>query len=292
MADTWGYCDGDQPVVVVPVTKPILWQQRTVDTAAGIIVIRGDHGQEPKMEYFESVSPGIYPGPVYPLSLVAHQREQTQWAAGRKNHDRYSFGYEPTGSQVQQGNVSEYLLRDKATGRLVFVTPLTLRNSSSEVFVAYEVAFADEVHSGQLNQLSMYVLEENDPRRINIDTMASTANDWMARNAGLFRANEGVLIEFTPVNGEVWRAFGEMNNQVVYQLDISLNSRIKPNLVSLSTEYGTELAPSQGTVPSTPPSAASGDCNNIASLNVDQLQQCANALVGELAKRAGNTPSK
>src|SRR6185436_13416809 len=115
------------------------------------------HGKA-KLEYKSVVKADDYPGPVYPASLAARQRSQSAWAAGRENEDRNGFGYEPATAEAQAGNVSEYLLRNSVTGRLEWVTPLTLRHSSSELFVAYAVSPADEVRSGSLNQLSVYVL--------------------------------------------------------------------------------------------------------------------------------------
>lgn len=239
LRDVWGYCDGDEPIVVVPVTKQVHWMDRTVDTAAGIITIRGNSGEEAKFEHFASVEPGSYPGPVYPMSLVEVQRDQAKWIAGRKNADRFGFGYDPGSSPDQQGNVSEYLLRDKATGRLVYVTPLTLRSSGANVFVAYAITYADEVRSGSLNELSLYVLEDGDPRRnVNIDTLAADAKTWMSDSAGNFVPNGGVLIEYTPINGTTWRAFGEMNGVVVYQLDITAWGMSPAKLVKVDPNYG------------------------------------------------------
>lgn len=281
MSDVWGYCDGDQPIVVIPLTQPMKWLGRSVDTAAGVLVVQGDNGNEPKLTYKPEVKQGEFPGPVYPDSLVAVQREEAKWAAGRKNMDRYSFGYDPSNSEVQSGNPAEYLLRDKTTGRLVFVTPLTLRSSSSEVFVAYSVTYADEVQAGSLNELSIYVLGHNDPRLVNIDQLSAEANDWMAKNAGMFRANQGKLIEFTPIDGDVWRVFGELGGQVVYQLDISASRKIAPVLVSVGA-YGDSPTPSQQPG-STAGQSVCGD--NIAALDNSALAECLRVVTGEIQSR-------
>ena len=41
MSDVWGYCDGDQPIVVIPLTQPMkwIWDDR-FDTAAGVLVVQ------------------------------------------------------------------------------------------------------------------------------------------------------------------------------------------------------------------------------------------------------------
>lgn len=272
ISDVWGYCDGDEPIVVVPMTRQVRTANRTVDTAGGLVTVRGENGQT-QLTYIASAEPGDFPGPVYPASMVVEQRNQMEWAAGRKSRESYGFGYEPATSEVQEGNVSEYLLRNATTGRLEWVTPLTLRNSSSELFVAYAVSPADEVSSGNLNQLDVYVLADDDPRRINIDTLESDALDYFRRNAGTFRSNGGKLVEFVPVDGDVWRAFGELNGRVVYRLDISANNSISPRLVSLSPEDPSESVDN----------AACGE--PVGGLTPTQLVACIQQMADELEAR-------
>lgn len=231
-SDVWGYCDGDEPIVVIPTTKQIQFRDRTVDTTGGLIIVRGEDGQV-KLTHVGEAKAGDYPGPVYPMSLVERQRDMTKWAAGRKNEDRRSFGFEPATSEAQAGNTSEYLLKNKTTGRLEWVTPLTLRKSTSELFVAYAITPADVVNGGHLNSLSVYILDEDDPRRINIDNLEADALDYLAKNAGTFISNGGKLVEFTPVDGDVWMAFGELKGRVVYRLEISAGDNINPRLVSV-----------------------------------------------------------
>lgn len=286
MNDVWGYCNGDEPIVVIPLTQPVKWMDRTVDTAAGILIVQGNNGDEPKLTYKADVKQGEYPGPVYPDSLVAHQREEAKWAAGRLNmkEDRGSFGYVPSTSAVQNGNPSEYLLRDKVTGRLVFVTPLTLRSSSSGVFVAYAVTYADEVHASNLNEMSIYVLGHNDPRLVNIEDLSARADVWMSQNAGMFRANNGTLIEFTPIDGDIWRVFGEMNGRVVYQLDISASDKISPVLVSVDAS-GSVSAPAVDSAQPGVSQTQSVCGGNIASLDDGSLANCLRAVTNEVQSR-------
>lgn len=294
LSDAWGYCDGDEPVVVVPMSQRekigSFFNGRTVDTAAGIVVIRGNQG-EPTLTHEPEVEAGSYRGPVYPDSLVAQQRDGLQWAAGRKNKNRFDFGYDPSESSVQAGNGAEYLLRDVNTGRNVYVTPLTLRSSTSEVFVAYSVTYADEVKSGELNELAVYVLDRDDDRLVNIDQLAAEANDWMSRNAGTFRSNGGRMIEFTPIDGDTWRVFGEMGGQVVYQLDISATNKMAPKLVSLSRtdsddeDASTEGDSSQGDAP--PASGSSSCMADLGQLDNAALADCLNAVSSEMQLRFG-----
>lgn len=232
ISDVWGYCDGEQPIVIVPMTEQVYFKHRTVDTAAGIVKITGENGKT-SLKYEPTVKVGEYPGPVYPASLVVKQREESVWSAGRKNMNRYSFGFDPASSSSQAGNVSEYLLRDVASGRLQWVTPLTLRSSSSELFVAYAITNADEVNSGSLNELSIYAMAQKDPRVVNIDNLESQTRSYLSDvEPGFFSAG-GKLVEFIPINGDTWRAFGELSGRVKYRIDISAQRTIPTILVDL-----------------------------------------------------------
>jgi hypothetical protein len=290
--DVWGYCDGNQPIVVIPVTQQVHWMDRTVDTAAGIIVVQGDHGTT-KLTYKGNIKPGEYPGPVYPITLIARQREQAMWAAGRQNMERNGFGFETATSDAQAGNVSEYLLRDSATGRLVYVTPLTLRNSSSELFVAYAESYADEVNNGQLNQMSIYALADNDPRRINIDNLEADARNYLSQKVPGFFSSGGKLVEFVPVDGDIWRAFGELNGRVVYQLDISANKTVAPVLIDLDANIQVDVPAPQPVPPVQPsqqqPSGFSVCGNSPDTLTPDQVATCIKLFTDQLAERA-NAP--
>lgn len=285
-SDVWGYCDGDEPIVVIPTTKQIQFKDRTVDTAGGLIIVRGQDGQV-KLTYVSEAKAGDYPGPVYPTSLVERQRDMTRWAAGRKNEDRRSFGFEPATSEAQAGNTSEYLLKNKTTGRLEWVTPLTLRKSTSELFVAYAITPADVVDGGHLNSLSVYILGEDDPRRINIDNLEADALDYLAKNAGTFISNGGKLVEFTPVDGDVWRAFGELKGRVVYRLEISASDNITPQLVSVGATGNDNESEGDGN--------DTKFCGqNPSELTPNQLVSCIQAMADELDQRQqpGSEPSE
>jgi len=206
-------------------------------------------------------------------------------AAGRKNSDegRGNFGFDPASSKAQAGNVSEYLLRNAETGRLEWVTPLTLRGSSSELFVAYAITPADVIDEGQLNRLTMYILERDDPRAINIDNLEADARNYLATNAGTFISNGGKLIEFTPIDGDLWRAFGELNGRVVYRLDISASANIRPELVNIGAGADT---PDEGETPS------NSECGNtLSDLTPTQLGECLKVLTDELVSRQPPGPT-
>lgn len=296
-SDVWGYCIGKEPIVVMPVTKVTRYNDRTVLVPAGVVTVRGDHGKT-VLKYIERVVEGkaeglTLPGPVYPASIAKIQREEYQWSAGRGNKNRVGFGYEPTSADVQGSNVSEYLLRNEETGRLELVTPLTLRNSTSELFVAYSVISADSVDANALNTMDMYVLAEDDVRRVNIEKLEAAAKDWLSIHASGFLASGGMLREFTPVNGDSWRAYGEVNGYVSYYLDISANNQFEPKFVSIGGTSDGENTPP--VMPgSTPLPGELPDCriDNLSNLSVNQLALCDDALTEEFVRRANATATE
>jgi hypothetical protein len=293
--DAWGYCRGDEPVVVIPVQRQIHYKDRTVRVAAGVVIVRGSPAGRTRFEHRTDVRPGELPGPVYPESLVNAQRAAVQWAGGREIHDRQKFGFEPTDSKVQQGNVKDYLLRRADDGRLYRVTPATPRQSDSQQFVAYEMVPADTVSDGQLNPLDIYVLADDDPRVINIDQLAAAATDYIAgANPGLISSGAS-LVEFLPVQGDIWQAYVEINGRVVYRLTISYENKIPTRLVSVDTgtaagEGGGGGRPAAGGTPGPANPSARTDCTRPpAELTDRQLTDCIRAWADELARRSLST---
>jgi hypothetical protein len=282
IGDVWGYCSGAEPVVVIPVTQMIRFMNRSVSTAAGVIEVRGSAGKT-TLTYLPTVTAGSLPGPVYPESLVSVQLAQASWAAGRGSMNNGGFGYEPANSAAQAGNAGNYLLRSAATGRLEWVTPLTLRNSTSQLFVGYAVSGADTVTAGKLNPLSVYVLSPSDPRQVNIDNLEAEARNWLAQQEPGFISSGGKLLEFTPASGNMWRAYGELNGRVVYLIDMDATGAVAPTLTSV-----TALSGGSGGSGGGGPAGSTAVCGKpLASLTASQLAFCLRSFADELAGRAG-----
>src|SRR5262249_16028824 len=233
------------------------------------------------LAYQPDVKPGGLPGKVYPATLVDTQVTEASWAAGRGSMNNGGFGYEPTNSAAQQGHTSDYLLRDTATGRLGAVTPLTLRNSSSQLFIAYAVELADSGTAGQLNQMSIYVLAPGDPRQINVDTMEAEARNWLASQQPGFISSGGSLLEFTPVGGNMWRAYGGRNGRGGYPAHIDATGKVAPTLTSVSPIGPTTPAGGGGS----PSTAVCG--KPLASLSTAQLAFCLRQFADQLSQREG-----
>jgi hypothetical protein len=296
--DAWGYCSGAEPVIVLPVQRQIHYRARTVTVPAGVVLVRGSTYGGVRLEHRSEVAPSALPGPVYPASLMDAQRAAAQWAGGREIRDRRKFGFEPTSSSVQHGNVDDYLLRRVADGRLYWVTPATPRASDSQQFVAYETTPADTVTDGQLNPLDITVLADDDPRVINLDQLVASATDYIAAaNPGLISSG-AKLVEFLPVRDDIWQSYVEINGRVVYRLTMSYANRIPTELVALAspgatpggrsggTPAGTPSPPGTGTGTSPGAGVAGGACASPpARLSDSQLAGCIRAWADELARR-------
>lgn len=281
--DVWGYCKGVQPVVVIPVSEQAHVSRRSYERPAGVLVY---DGTSDFFRYQRSVTAGQFPGPVYPNTTAALQRERTQWAAGRKNMDRFGFGYEVSSLDSQAGNASEYLLRSKADGHLYWVTPVTPRNSSSERIIAYTLVPADRVEGGTLNQLDVYSFSQTNPWNTDLQTLNQTAQNYMVDNAPNFRTNGGTISEFTPMSPDLWRAFGEINGTVKYLLDISPSGKFEPKLIRLDETTGAPTETIDGGTP-TPGIPALNCGTSEKKLARSDLATCIKRFADELASRKG-----
>jgi hypothetical protein len=270
--DVWGYCQGARPVIVVPVKRQVAFKSRSVFTAAGVLVLTGDHGV--RASYRPVVKAGELPGPVYPVGLVETQRKATEWAAGRKWRNRASFGYKPTVDNVQSGNTSEYLLRGPDR-HLYYVTPLTPNASKSQAFIAYAVSPADVAVNGRLNRLDVYVLPDGDPNTANLNTLTNKATDSVRGIDPTFLNTGGRLEEFTPLGEDMWRVYGVRRGLTEFYVDLSIVGRVEPRTVNVSAK------------PVKPP-VATANCGRRPSQMSDQeLANCLSSLGDELRRRDG-----
>lgn len=291
--DYWGYCKGKtatdpgKPVIVFPVTRQQTWMRRIVDAPAGVVVLTG--GNDGFNYHYEAdVSPGEFPGPVYPISTTDRQIKAATWAGGRKLEEN-NFGFEASTSAAQSTNPSDYLLESAVDHRLYWVTPLTPRYSSSQLFVAYSLTPADEVHQNQLNTTKFYVMP--DDQLFNVDTMEATARQFLITNEPGFISSGGHLLEFIPQKDNEFRAYGEVSGRVVLRLDVDARRQVVSEFVALEGSGADKPVSSvPGVVPGTPTPVTPGgptvpplpagklDCNNPDKLTAAQIGQCLDKL--------------
>jgi hypothetical protein len=284
----WGYCDAENhPVIVFPVTKQVPFKNLLVDAPYGVVVMTGSANGHTNLRWQETVKAGDFPGPVYPKSTVDSQIAATEWAGGRRIKNNQKFGFDTAQSDVQAGNDGDYLLESRSDHRLYWVTPLTPRYSDSQLFVAYSVTPADEVHAGGLNTHKIYVVSDKDTRQVNIDQLSSYAKNYLSQHDSGFFPAGGKLVEFTPQQGDTFRAYAELNGRVTYRMDVSADYKTEPVIVALDANSGTpSTAPVTPTTPSGIPSVAGATCDTPSKLTTSQIAQCLQKLSTELAKRS------
>jgi hypothetical protein len=285
-SDVWGYCKGDRPVIVVAVSRQEAVGHRTVDTAAGVLILEG--GRDGVAHRHQAnVKAGELPGPVYPDSLVERQTDATAWAAGRKWRQRASFGFKPTTDDVQAGNTSEYLLRGPDR-RLYFVTPLSPNASKSQAFIAYAVTAADAVTSGRLNRMDVYVLPDGDRRVANLNTLVGQATNAVRSADPTFLNTKGELEEFTPLGGDMWRVFGVRRGITEFYVDLSATGRTAPRTVAVAGAPPAGQTPPAGQAPQpgqTPAPSASPCAKPPRQMDQREIADCMKALSDELRTR-------
>lgn len=127
--DAYGYCAPDgTPIVVVPLMRQVGVFVVT-DEAAGVALYNGRTGQ---LDIRDNAA-GI-PGPTYPLSLAATQRESTPALGSLTDYFFGRVGWELPDEEdsINSSNISEYVLADPQH-RPVYVTPETVRGKATAI---------------------------------------------------------------------------------------------------------------------------------------------------------------
>jgi hypothetical protein len=286
-SDMWGYCDGDEPIIVIPGVHLGFTDMQSVDETAGVLTIQGSRIGTPIVKFYADVEPGEFPGPVYPQRMVNHQREALDWGAGYWQSVNEHFGFDSTSVESQAGNNTNYLMKNEGDGRLYWVTPLKPQSTDSQTLIAYSMIPADEVSSRMLNPQIVYVLNEDDPRVVNLDDLMARVTDAVRdANPGFFTGeNPGKIVEFLPVSDTEWQVFAEVQGRVKYRIDVEIGARITTRVVDIDTgETATGLPNSEEGNTGTPTEATG--CDDPSSLTDEQLADCLQALVEELNNRS------
>lgn len=281
--DMWGYCDGKRPVIVIPVKTWNGYGHRATWYSAGVLTVTGSSSGKAQIRHIKNATSAQFPGPVYPVSLAASQREETQWMAGIWNNWFRDFGYETTDVHSQAGNTSEFLLKSKKDGHLYWVTPLTARASDSQLVTAYSLIRADKANKGTFNALRIYVLASDDPRAVNLDDLeARTRQAISDENPGFFSA-KGKLVEFLPLDDKSWQVYAELGGRVVYRITVPTDSRIRPQVTSLENFDET---PSKDGTNSPNQGGNATSCNSdLNKLSNPELVSCLSDVANEMKSR-------
>lgn len=129
--DAYAYCDGDDPVVVVPLWEwdGFLWATKVPNGAAvyspeGLTVLSAE----------ELSNEGIE-GPTYPRTIAERQRDTINSGGTLADYWGSRYGYNTTDKDdedTNSGNTSEFTMIT-SSGDMDYVTPLTPRGSSQSI---------------------------------------------------------------------------------------------------------------------------------------------------------------
>lgn len=209
--DAWGYCDGDTPKVVVPVTKLNGWIN-PVHVPAGVAIYDGKTGS---VEIRDEVKAGDLPGPVIGLSYV----ERVNASLATRDGDWWSMVNGQSGisdelkdsNDPNKDNASAFSLALKDQPGSVYASPFTSRASSRSI---EHVALLESgnVTAGLSPSVSLYQLEK--PRQSNSATADKLKADYstVAWSTGL------AVQEIIPVSHDTWAASIGLNQNVVYRV--------------------------------------------------------------------------
>ncbi|XBH22980.1 hypothetical protein V5R04_07150 [Jonesiaceae bacterium BS-20] len=229
--DTWAYCHKDgYAELVVPVTKYKGFPEGH-QVPAGIVVLDGV-----TVTHIANVEPGEYPGPVYPASIAAMQRASTVTATGWWDMRLKRAGYETTSGgtstpssssgsdeatdQPDIANPSEILLALENNQGWDYVTPLVPRGASSSIVAVSSVA-ADQVTSGQFNDLEIRTLES--PRLGNQALTLEIESQFPQLN---WRANGLGVVEVLPLSQGQWSATVANRTTPMRQVNVDLDGTV------------------------------------------------------------------
>ncbi|BCJ68697.1 hypothetical protein GCM10009779_00200 [Polymorphospora rubra] len=201
--DVYAYCDGDRPVVVVPLKRQVgVWV--VVEKPAGVALYDGATGALT----FTTDTAGI-PGPSYPSSIAGWQRESTgamgsfaDWFFGR-------VGWQVPDDGTNAGNDAEFTLATADGRRPVYVTPMAGRGSATAISV---VSVVPARHAGL--GLAPVTVHRLDPVWVSpgaiVDRIRADYQDipnWVNIN----------VYEVVPTGGDGWAATLGTGQNILYR---------------------------------------------------------------------------
>lgn len=281
-SDAYGYCDGDVPMVVVPLTEQEGFLIIT-EKPAGVALYNGKTGA---LEIRDNAK-GI-PGPSYPLSLAADQRASSAAMGGFWDWVWSRAGWElpDEADSVNSGNDSEFTLATADRKQELYVTPLTGRGSAT----AISAISAVDAHltASALNPVTVY---RTDP----VWLSPNTITERIRSNFGdvFAQQREAGVYELAPLDGDRWVATIGSPQNMLYRVTGYGDLREDPCLIALdgrqlrcgpTGNIGVATAPT-GPVPGGSPIAPAPADSDLVTLSNEQLIDLLNRANQEAARR-------
>lgn len=217
--DAYAYCDGTDPVIVVPLTRYTSFGI-TAREADGAMVYR-----DAKVAYLtpkELVEQGIQ-GPTYPRSLAVKQRESLTAMDGYGSYLAGRGGYDTTAKDLDDANAdndTEFTLVS-TDGTLRYVTPLTPRGDSESIIALYEVPAQQGYGAGPVINTNVDLPATSTLATAIREASVTGDAEWATRwSAGM------KVYEILPAEGDTWAASIGQGQAVSYRATIAADGSV------------------------------------------------------------------
>ena len=281
--DAYGYCDEDVAVAVVPLKEKTGFYP-VLEEPAGVAVYR-----EGEVTIDREVEAGEYPGPVYPTSLAAKQREalkavDSNWWTWMKS--RAGFTEATAEGDPNSENPTEFLLTDPDKDSTLYVTPMTSNPKQKQAKItAYVVMPADTVTAGERQKMELVLVPLEERREANgvvVDNIKSYYSD-----ADFGWAQGLKVFEMVPA------AQGEWIASLGYEKSVKFRVRLAADGSScLEDTQGNKIrcVDSSGQIVGEEPGEGTDvpelEGTSLSSMTPAQLAELQKAITDELVKRA------
>lgn len=276
--DSYAYCEGDSPVVVVPLWK---WEGfftatkvpngAAVYTVDGVQIMNADELDEAGIE-----------GPTYPRSIAERQRESINANGSLGDYLGKRYGYDTTTKDEEDSNAensTEFtVINDDGVTR--YVTPLTPRGDSSSITAI------SEINARQDGEGRSEVRVNSSPDLTSTSTLVTTIKESSVAgdNAWTTRWASGMRVyEILPGKDGHWVASIGQGQAVSYRADIAPDGSVTVvNSDTGASSEGDEGKESVTVTSDTP----------LADMTEEQLLDQIQAATEELQKRQEAEPTE
>jgi hypothetical protein len=276
--DLYAYCDGQTPMVVAPLKRQTGWLVVT-ERPAGVALYNG----RTATLTIRATAAGI-PGPAYPLSLAATQREALKASGGYWDYRGGRSGFEASADDVNSGNTTEFVLPlIAAKNRAGYATMLTGRGSATAISA---VSVVDgRPRSGKLAPIDVY---RTSPEWVSPDAIESRIK---ADYQDLPNWQNQKVLEVSPLDGGHWAATIGNGQNVLYRVR-GVGSLRGANATCLYRADGTQVrcgtaADTDGNSVGTNYASADGSTSptGLTKLTNKQLATLERQVAAEVARR-------
>lgn len=218
--DAYGYCDGGDAVLIAPYTRISGWVLPH-EVPGGVAVV-----SDGSITLDTHAEEGEYPGPVYPISLVARQQDALRsrgsfgdhWfrrdAFLEDGHAEFEGGTTDDEENPNKGNTGQFsLITEDGTG--MYVTPLVPKRNGRQI-TAVATVDSGHVKAGEYNELRLHTLSER--RKSNEEVVQDIEAVFL--RAGIPNVTSFRIMEVTPRDPDVWVASIGKTLEVLYNVEI------------------------------------------------------------------------